>query len=260
MIEPQSDPLGGAILEQLAELEFDYIELSLRDLLALPQPEFEELAKRLRRSGIGSEACNNFFPASIRLTGPEADHPRALAYARQALAKAAALDAKIVVFGSSAAKNVPPGFPHDSAWRQIVALLQALGPIAQQHGATIAIEPLHRGESNIVNTAAEGLRLAREVDHPAVQLLVDTYHLKMEDEAASILLEAGPALRHMHFAEGEARLFPLEERGEYEEFFQMVKRIGYAGRCSIEAYTSDFVCDAARALKTLRAAAKRAGV
>jgi sugar phosphate isomerase/epimerase len=257
MISPRTDPLGVAILEELAERQFDYIELSLRDAAELERAHFDALAKRIQQSGISCEACNNFFPARIRLTGHDADLAAALEYARMAIDKAAQLGAKIIVFGSSGAKNVPEGFPYRAAWEQIVALLLALGPIAAENSITIVIEPLNRKESNIVTLAREGLQLVREVGHPSVQLLIDYYHLTRENEDVQIVLDANSAIRHLHFAEGEARVFPTEERAEYAKFFDCLKRIQYAGRCSIEAYTNNFSSDAGRALATLKAAAEQ---
>lgn len=175
-----------------------------------------------------------------------------MAYARRALARAARLGARIIVFGSSAAKNVPEGFPHEAAWQQIVALLRQLGPVAAGHDLVIVIEPLNRLESNIVNLAAEGLRLVAEVNHPNVQLLIDFYHLMMEREDPDIIVRAGPAIRHLHFAEGDARRFPSAIGNAASRFFDLMRHIGYAGRCSIEALTEDFPSDAAQALHVLR--------
>ena len=124
MIAPSADRIGIDAVETMASLGFDYVELSLADLMALPQEGFDHLAGRLERSGIPCEACNNFFPAHVRLTGETADPDIALDYARRALARAARLGARVVVFGSSGAKNVPEGFPHEAAWRQIVAAVQ----------------------------------------------------------------------------------------------------------------------------------------
>ena len=260
MISPQSDPIGAEILEELAEFGFDYIELSLRDIVDLDEPTFESLARRIRQSGISCEVCNNFFPSEIRLTGPDAEPARALEYARRAFDRASRLGARVIVFGSAGSKNVPPGYSHSLAWKQIVSSLEALGPMAIDHEIVIAIEPLNRKESNIVNLASEGLLLVREVNHPGVQLLVDYYHLTMENEDPEVLLAAGPAIRHLHFAEGEARKFPLDERPGYDEFFHCLRQIHYAGRCSIEAYTGNFSLEAGRALSKLRAAAERAGI
>jgi len=81
-----------------------------------------------------------------------------------------------------AQKTCPPGFPWTPPGGRSWSFLQHLGPMAAQRGLTIAIEPINRQEANIVTLASEGLRLAREVNHPQVQLLVDYYHLMMEKE------------------------------------------------------------------------------
>ena len=79
-------------------------------------------------------------------------------------------------------------------------------------------------------------------------VLLDYYHMTREHEDPKILLTLGKEnLRHIHFAcpflpgEGE-RVFPLYEnewRG-YAEFASILKEIGYNGRISLEARTSDF--------------------
>jgi D-psicose/D-tagatose/L-ribulose 3-epimerase len=249
MISPATDPVGIEIVEELAALGFDYIELSMRDLVALPEPALARLLARLHRAGIACEACNNFFPPEIRLTGPAADLPSALRYAQTALAIAARLGVSVIVFGSSAARNVPAGFSPAAAWIQLRMLLIALGPLAGQHGITIAIEHLNRGESNILNTVAEGWRMAGEVAHPRIRLLVDTYHLRQENEAPAILAEVAPAIAHVHLAQDADRVFPLRLDAALADFFARLRAGGYTQRCSIEAFTRDFSSDASRALR-----------
>ena len=255
MISPAVDPIGIEVIEVMAELGFDYIELSLAHLAALDEDRYIDLVRRVGRSGLRCEACNNFFPAAIRLTGENARLDDAVEYARRALDRAAGLGVCIIVFGSAGAKNVPAGFNHPTAWRQIVELLQNLGPMAESREITIAIEPLNKQESNIVNLAAEGLRLALEVAHPNVGLLIDYYHLAMEHEDPAILVEAGAAIRHVHFAQVAGRRFPYaQESAGMAAFFDRIRSIRYTGRCSIEAYTDNFRADARRALAYLRAA------
>ena len=252
MISPASDPIGVAIVEALAAMGFDYVELSLAGMMDLPETVFAEVARRVERSGIRCEACNNFFPVRVRLTGAEARLSAAIEYATAALDRAVRLGVRVIVFGSSGAKNVPAGFDPGAAWKQIVELLGSLGPLAEARGITIAIEPLNRRESNIVNLASEGLRLVRAVNHPQVQILVDYYHLMLEGENPAIVAEAGAALRHLHLARVEGRTFPITADDDCIRFFQFVRQIGYGGRCSIEAYTRDFAADAPQALRVLR--------
>jgi sugar phosphate isomerase/epimerase len=255
MISPSADPIGAGAIETMAEIGFDYVELSLADMASLPEHLFADLARRIEQAGIRCESCNNFFPRAIRLTGAEARLEAALEYARPALDRAARLGVEVIVFGSSGAKNVPRGFPVQDAWKQIVDLLGHLGPAAAQHEVTIVIEPINRLESNLVTLASQGLRLAREVGHPNIQLLIDFYHLKMEREDPGIIVEAGAAVRHLHFAQVEGRRFPTEwDASEYSGFFEAIRKIHYAGRCSIEAYTDDFPADARRGLTFLKLA------
>jgi D-psicose/D-tagatose/L-ribulose 3-epimerase len=246
-----ADPLGADIVEQLGTLGYDYIELSLRDLAALSEPAFTSLASRLQRAGVPCEACNNFFPAEIRLTGPAADLPAALGYAQAAFARAERLGVSIVVFGSSGARNVPAGFPLDAAWTQLRGLLAALGPIADEHGITIVIEHLNRGESNILNSIAEGWRMAKEVAHPRIRVLADAYHVRQEHEDPAILAQAAP-IAHVHIAQQAERLFPSGDDAELAKFFRALRATGYAQRVSIEAYPKDFPADAARGLRVCR--------
>lgn len=246
-----ADPLGADIVEQLAALGYDYIELSLRDLAALPATAFARLVTRLQLAGVPCEACNNFFPAEIRLTGPTADLPAALGYAQAAFARAEQLGVKIVVFGSSGARNVPAGFPMDAAWTQLRALLAELGPVADAHGITIVIEHLNRGESNILNSVAEGWRMAKEVAHPRVRVLADAYHVRQENEDPAILARVAP-IAHVHVAQQAERLFPSGDDAGLANFFRELRATGYAQRVSIEAYTKDFSTDAARGLRVCR--------
>ena len=158
----------------------------------------------------------------------------------------------MIVFGSSGAKNVPEGFPYDQAWEQIVQAMQIAAPIAAEHGITIVIEPLNKKEANIVLTGAEGLKLAREIDRPSVQLLIDYYHMALENESPDILLEARDAIRHTHISTVPARTYPISVEPAFLPFFANLKAIGYRGRMSVEARTDNFQADAAATLRVLK--------
>jgi sugar phosphate isomerase/epimerase len=152
---------------------------------------------------------------------------------------------------------VPPGFPRNAAWRQLIEFLQSIGPLAEEANITIAIEPLNHEESNIVNSVSEGLRLVEQVNHPRIQLLVDFYHLRKEKEDPAIILQAGSAIRHLHFAKVAGRVFPRDCEDEFISFFRNLQKIGYSGRCSIEAYSENLLTEAPQALRVLREASER---
>jgi sugar phosphate isomerase/epimerase len=257
MIAPDRDAIGVDAAAAAAAMGFDYIELSLAHMASLEEAEFRSVAARIEGSGLRCEACNNFFPPRVRLTGATADPGEALAYASGALARAARLGVEVVVLGSSGAKNVPEGFPLPDAHRQLLALLRGLAPVAEQHGITIVVEPISRPEANFINLATEGLELVREVDHPHIRLLIDYYHLATEAEDPGIIRVAGADVRHVHFASPGARAFPTEWDERYEPCLAALADIGYGGRLSIEAFTSDFAADGPQALEVIRAATAR---
>lgn len=253
MVATAATKIGDEHIPLFAELNYDYIELPLAQVMDLSDEEFAALGERVGAGGIPLEACNNFFPATHRLTGEKADHAAALDYARRALGRAAKLGAEVVVLGSSGAKNIPEGYPYEKAHAQFVDLLGRLQDIAAPLGITVVVEPLNRRESNFVNTVAEGLAIVREVAKPNIRLLADFYHVRMEEEPLAAIREAGDSLRHIHIAAREGRVFPKPGDGEdYPAFFTALRGAGYDGRVSVEAFSPSVREDAVAALALLR--------
>jgi len=252
LIATQIDGTGSEWIEKGKENGFDYVELPLAQMVDLNDKEFLPLKGKIGSSGLKCEACNNFFPASIRLTSNDVDYGKTEAYLDKALGRAAQLGVKVIVLGSPKSKNVPEGYPMDKAWSQLVELLRNIDPLVRTRGITVVIEPLNKMESNIINTAAEGLQLVKAVDRENIKLLIDYYHLVMERENPEIILDAGSYIKHIHFANPTGRVYPAEKVDGYIRFMDLLKRIGYEGRISIEAYTKDFCHDAKRSVKLLR--------
>ncbi|HBP37639.1 MAG TPA: sugar phosphate isomerase/epimerase [Clostridiales bacterium] len=244
MLATQPDGIGAEHLQALAGHGFDYAELPLAQMMQLSDREFQCLAEKVAQSGIKCEACNNFFPRTMRLTGDDIDMALICAYTEKALARAASLGAEIAVFGSGAARSVPEGFAQATAWQQLVQLLRAMDPIAAKHRITLVIEPLRTEESNIINTFRDGCRLAGEAGCAQVKVLVDFYHLCAVHEPAAHVREFGrDYLRHVHFAQPGSRIFPAdvsESEYDYGEFADALRSFGYDGRVSCEALTKDF--------------------
>jgi D-psicose/D-tagatose/L-ribulose 3-epimerase len=252
LIATQRDGTGSEWIERGRESGFDYVELPLVQMVDLHDEEFRSLKEKVYFSGLTCEACNNFFPASIRLTGNAVDHGKIEAYLDKALGRAAQLGVKVIVLGSPKSKHVPEGYPMDKAWSQLVELLRNIDPLVRARGITIVIEPLNKGECNIINTAAEGLQLVKAVGRENIKLLVDYYHLTVEKEDPEIIVDAGPYIKHIHFANPVDRVYPLKAEDGYRRFMDLLKRVGYEDRISIEAYTKDFSHDARRSVEIVR--------
>ena len=196
------------------------------------------LAERIETSGIRCEACNNFFPPNLRLTGDKVDMAKIERYLEIALSRAESLGAEVIVFGSGPARSVPEGFPKEKAWEQIVDLLRLISEIVEDSDITIVIEPLRREECNIINNTIEGLETVKEVNRNNVKLLVDFYHLRSEGEDPAIVKKCQGHIRHVHFARFEGRVFPKEiDEDRYYPIYNSLKEINYQDRISVEAYS-----------------------
>ena len=251
-------------IDLLSSLGFDYAEPALSHTLALAPDALAAARERVAASGIRIETMNWFLPGTeIKLTGPDADPAKIRAYVEKALALAESFGAKVIVFGSPGARSVPEGFAREKAWTQLKDFLRTCGDVIQSrnYGMVIGVEPLRRPETNIINSAAEALKLAREVNHPKIRIIVDFYHLAFENEDPAVILDARDMIVHLQIADPRERTFPTDEAGDarYAAFFTNLRQIGYQGRISIEANSDRLEPDARAALAFLKAMAAKYG-
>ena len=242
-------------LRALKECGYDYVEMPMAQMMALPEEEFEALKKELKDLDLPCETSNNLFPVNLKLTGPQVDHEAIMSYAEKAFARAQELGIEYCVFGSGPAKNVPEGIPMEEGYQQVVSLLRDIAPIAQKHDVTIVIEPLRRAECNLINSFAEGVQLAKDANVPGVKVLVDFYHMTVENEPVENVAKDGKEyLRHVHFANPTGRVYPVSaDEADYMPFVKALATAGYDARVSCEAYAPNgFEADAPVALAMLR--------
>lgn len=246
-------------LQQAAECGFDFVECSASWLAGLSEEEYQEWLARKDSFAIPVLCCNGFLPESVPITGPAADAWQQNTYVDKTFARASALGVKTVVFGSSAARNVPEGADYTQAWRQIADFLRRCIPYCERYDITIAIEPLSRREANIVNLVSEAQLLAAMVDHPRIAVLGDTYHMDRCAEPFSALTRAGRLLRHVHIScpmvEQNTRIYPAPDDGcpDYAEVAAVLKEMGYQGAVSVEAGCKDFAAEGKAAVECLKA-------
>jgi D-psicose/D-tagatose/L-ribulose 3-epimerase len=84
-------------------------------MVALNDADYTSSNEELSASGLECEACNNFFPPSIRVTGKDVDFGEFEDYLAKALGRAAEPRATVIVFGSPMSKNILELFPMDTA-------------------------------------------------------------------------------------------------------------------------------------------------
>jgi len=121
-------------------------------------------------------------------------------------------------------------------WKWAVEAYQELVPVLEAHDVTLAIEPLNRFETYFLNTAADAVALVEQVVHPRVGVLLDTFHLNIEEkDLGAAGRRAGAHLKHVHTCEND-RGTPGSGHIEWDAVFAALRDIGYDGWLTIESF------------------------
>ena len=214
---------------------FDYLEPAAAAIAALSATEFERVRQQVLASRLRCRSFNSLI-RTMQVVGPEANLDAVSIYLNAALDRCRQLGARVVVWGSASSRNIPAGHSREQAWQEIKRFLQRAGDIAKSHELVIGIEPLRKQESNIINAGAEALRLVDEIKHPNVKMIIDYYHLRMENEDPDILVRAREHVVHLHFANPNGRRWPksVDDDPEYGRFFQLVNRLATPAGCRLK--------------------------
>jgi D-psicose/D-tagatose/L-ribulose 3-epimerase len=116
--------------------------------------------------------------------------------------------------------------------------LRELCAYAAEHGVVLCIEPLNRFETSFINLTSQGIELVDRVDHPACGLLLDTFHMNIEERSlGDAIRSAGPRLKHLHACEND-RGAPGSGHVPWEEVATACRDVGYDGPVVIESFTA----------------------
>lgn len=238
-------------VREVQEAGFDYIEGKLNQFALWPEEEFRKALGLFDDAAIKMEAASLLLPKTMKVTGREYDEEGLMSYLDTAFSRMDDLGCSLVVFGSGKSRMMDEGERWQDVFLRLVEVTRKIGLKAKEHGIAVAIEPLNRSETNMINTLSEGAALQAVVDLDNVGLLADAYHMRKEEEEMERIIRCSPLL-HTHIAIKEGRGYPVEKSQEVEEFFSVLKAAGYVSRMSIEGKSEDWKNDGRKALEVLR--------
>ncbi|MBW3634582.1 MAG: sugar phosphate isomerase/epimerase, partial [Chloroflexi bacterium] len=103
----------------------------------------------------------------------------------------------------------------------------------------LAVEPLNRFETSFLTTAAQTMEVVARVDSPALGVLLDTFHMNIEEkDQAAAIHQVGDKLAHFH-ACGNDRGAPGADHIAWEAITAALSETGYDGAVVIESFTPD---------------------
>ena len=109
--------------------------------------------------------------------------------------------------------------------------------VAEDCGVTYCVEAVNRFETCLINTAKEALMYVEEIDSPNIGVLLDTYHMNIEEDniGDAIRLVGADRLKSFHTGDNNRRA-PGRGHINWDEVFGALADIGYEGRIVSEPF------------------------
>lgn len=222
--------LDGSFAEKIdkaARLGFEGLELMTTGPISL---DVEAIRVQIEDAGLQVAAISTgalAFALGLTLLSEDPGVPRkALTRLLELIEFAARLDAPLVTIGSFRGRLAWGGA---SALAKLTDALGAAATYAAECGVRLALEPLNRYETDFVTTAAEGLAFAEHVGNPALALLLDTYHVNLEESSWTEPFKrvlAADLLWHTHIGDNN-RLAPGKGLIDFPTIIETLRRNGY---------------------------------
>ena len=124
----------------------------------------------------------------------------------------------------------------EAAWDTSIAEMKKLAAVAEDLGIDLCQEVLNRFETYIMTNAAEGVEYCKRVDSPRCKVLLDTFHMNIEEDniPAAIRL-TGDYLGHIHVGEANRKL-PGQGSLDWKAIAAAVHDVHYDGNVVMEPF------------------------
>lgn len=122
-------------------------------------------------------------------------------------------------------------------WDQSVKSMKEIIKVAEECGVTYCVEAVNRFETCLINTAKEALAYVEEIDSSNIGVLLDTYHMNIEEDniGDAIRLVGADRLKSFHTGDNNRRA-PGRGHINWDEVFGALADIGYKGRIVSEPF------------------------
>jgi len=220
-------------LQKAVRLGCDGVELMLRDPSGI---DWARVGRLLADSGleVPQLITGELFGAEgLCLVTADDDVYRRARERLQAIVDVAARLGAIVNVGRARGqlRYLPGGA---NAWAVALERLGEIASYAAQQGVRIALEPLNRYETDFILTVEDGLRFIEALGCDNVGLMLDLFHMNIEEPSIEGALQAAGALVwHVHVADSNRR-YPGSGHLDFERVLATLRQMGYRGYLSGE--------------------------
>ena len=231
-------------LQRLQKYGYDGVELKGEPELYHP----EEVKALCQKYGLEVFSIAGIYPWPTQdrdLASPDVKvRKRAVDYLKSCIDLASQVGASLVIVVPSAVGKVNPEekIQNEEEWIQAKELewgyavqsVRIAAEYAHSREIFLAIEPINRYETFLVNTAEEGLKFVEEVNSPAVKIHLDAFHMNIEEsDLAKAIRRCGQLLVNFHVADSNRQAVG-EGHIDFGAIIRALKEIHYQGPLTLE--------------------------
>ncbi len=225
-------------IDKAAKIGFDILEFQAQPLLEMSDDHIRELRKRADDAGIELTYSLGLDPAYDVSSLDEAKRLGGVKYLQNIIRKMHVGGGTLLSGVSYAGWGCPNVVMDDKRpyLEQSVKSMKEIIKVAEECGVTYCVEAVNRFETCIINTAAEALDYVARIDSPNIGVLLDTYHMNIEENNIGDAIRlVGNKLTSFHTGENN-RTAPGRGHLDWDEIFGALADINYKGRIVSEPF------------------------
>lgn len=246
-VSPCSTEAVRDLAPKVKAMGFDILELAVEspDLI-----DVEAVRGILKENELEAIVCGAFGPDRNLCSADPAIRENARKYTLWLIEAAAVLGSPTVcgpMYSAVGKEHLDDPDERQKEWQRAVAGIRELAEVAQEKGVKLALEPLNRFETDMINVVSQGLKFIAETGMDNVGFHLDTFHMHLEEKDSAVAIRnAASKIFHFHACEND-RGVPGTGQVRWIEIATALKDVDYQGPVVIESFTNQ-VKEIARAV------------
>jgi D-psicose/D-tagatose/L-ribulose 3-epimerase len=226
-------------IDKVADLGFDILEVNAGTVARMTPEERQALKSHADDRNLALTHCIGLPHEFDIASADKATREHGIAYLQQMAEAVGEMGGGKVggIIYSSWPATMPPGETDKRPYveRSVASMKQAV-KAAEDNGVLFNVEVVNRFEQFIMNTCDEALAYVEAVGSPNVKILLDTFHLNIEEDfVGAALVKAGDKLGHFHIGENN-RMPPGYGHIPWTEIGAALRQINYTGDVVMEPF------------------------
>ena len=228
-------------ITKIGDFGYDIVEFQAQALLNMDKAKMDELKKLAADKNVELTYSLGLSPQYDVSSADETIRRGGIEYLKNIVERVGYMDGRIISgvsyagWGCVMPKDDLSGNKQPIVDRSI-ASMKEIAKTAEGYGVTYCVEVVNRFEGCVLNTAKEAVDYVKQVDAPNVGILLDTYHMNIEEDSFTEAIHtAAPYLKGMHFGDNNRRC-PGSGHINFDEIVGALADIGYKEQIVTELF------------------------